>query len=1545
MQRNSIGFNRSAREARRLSAVAATCLVAILLTNNPLRAANWPTYRADSARSGITTESVAPPLSLQWTRTSAHAPRPAWPKPAEERHRMEFDRAFFTTIADGLVYFGSSVDDTVTALDAATGQVKWVFFTQGPVRFAPSVWNGRVYVGSDDGLVYCLTAVEGKVIWTYRPGPSDERVIGNGRMISRWPIRTSVLVDGGVVYFGAGVFPADGLFVCALKAEDGSVLWKNDSIDDKTHELIYGGVTPQGYLIASEANLYVPAGRAMPVAFDRKTGRFLYVCDAGDKTGGSWALVSGGELIAGVDNSGTPAKVAYKEGASTPDRDSFAWFPGIDMIVAPEMTYMLTDNGVYAIDRKAYATMRERAHNLGQQKRVLAKTIQVNRDQFAKATAEKRRDLEKRTAEAGKKIAEIDAEVDRLKAQLYSWRHVAKDLQAVILAGNVVFAGGQGIATALNAKTGEVLWNGEVDGTAVGLSAAGGRVYVSTDRGTIHCFGPAGNVPAKVVEKRIDPPGRPRERSVPLRNAIADNRVKQAGTDKGWCLMLGCGDGRLAVELAKASQFKIIGLESDPAKLARARQTLHAAGLLGARVTVEPWNLAELPDYFANIITSDETMSAEALAASSQQIFRLLRPFGGVICLGQPKGVSADWNEENLTKLADALKAAGLTNVQVSKEDGLWVFGVRGKLDGAGVWTQLYAGPHNTACSDDMLAVAPFNVLWYGEPGPESMVERHARNTSPVAANGRLYIQGEEVVTGIDAYNGTILWRREIPGAVRVRADVDGGNLAVQDDTLYVAAEDKCYRIDGRTGRVRKVYDLPVSSDGAPRRWGYLAAAGDVLLGSAAFPLKNDYAAVWKALVKDTQWKDKAEIPPEFAGSLERLKAKYPIPDKLARAELQRSGELWRMVADFPAWGSEKGPKDSVTNRMLVSDIVFAIDSKKEGAPLWVYRGKQIPQISITVGDGIVYFVDNGITNEQKASAIGEKQALIAKGVYEVGDEVNAGKGIEDVRLVVALDLATGKTLWTKPLDLTGCGGDKLGTAYQDGLLAFFGHFSNHDKGLFAANSLRWRRITTIDAKNGEVVWSRPLNYLRRPVIVGDTIIIEPRACDLRTGKIRMRPHPITGEPVPWEFLRPGHSCSITSASPNCIYYRSYCGAIYDLRRDAGVGLFGGIRPGCWLNMVAANGLLMMPEYSSGCTCSFPLRCSVTLKPGSAKPDAGWTVFVTHGPETPARHFAVNFGAPGDRRDESGTMWFGWPRPKADYGVKFVLDQTILPDMGYFCQDVGNTPVDGTVNPWLFTSGCIGLSRCEMTLIDDIWSDGPGTYTVRLGFAAPAGDVPGKRVFDITLQGRVVAADFDIAKEAGGVGKALVKEFKGIPVTSRLKIELVAKGSGVTAAQAPLINCVEAIREDGSPAEIRVQSKPLSEQEANALLASAKARLDEKKTDEAIGLYHALLDGAPSVNLKVAALEGIATIGNAKSLSRVALYCRDTAPILHNYQSASDELRVAGAKALVAIALNLAIESKDRSVRMLRHAKTLTKDASVRWRATEALSRLGVKEG
>jgi hypothetical protein len=38
-------------------------------------------------------------------------------------------------------------------------------------------------------------------------------------------------------------------------------------------------------------------------------------------------------------------------------------------------------------------------------------------------------------------------------------------------------------------------------------------------------------------------------------------------------------------------------------------------------------------------------------------------------------------------------------------------------------------------------------------------------------------------------------------------------------------------------------------------------------------------------------------------------------------------------------------------------------------------------------------------------------------------------------------------------------------------------------------------------------------------------------------------------------------------------------------------------RPGCWINMIPAAGLLLVPEASSGCQCNFAVQTSLAFRP------------------------------------------------------------------------------------------------------------------------------------------------------------------------------------------------------------------------------------------------------------------------------------------------------------------------------------------------------------
>uniref|UniRef100_A0A7N0ZUM5 Malectin domain-containing protein n=1 Tax=Kalanchoe fedtschenkoi TaxID=63787 RepID=A0A7N0ZUM5_KALFE len=79
-----------------------------------------------------------------------------------------------------------------------------------------------------------------------------------------------------------------------------------------------------------------------------------------------------------------------------------------------------------------------------------------------------------------------------------------------------------------------------------------------------------------------------------------------------------------------------------------------------------------------------------------------------------------------------------------------------------------------------------------------------------------------------------------------------------------------------------------------------------------------------------------------------------------------------------------------------------------------------------------------------------------------------------------------------------------------------------------------------------------------------------------------------------------------------------------------------------------------------------------------------------------------------------------------------------------------------------------------------------GNYSVKLHFAEivfsndSSFNSLGRRVFDVYIQGKMVLKDFDIAKDAGGAGRAIVKSFNVIVNKHTLKIHLYWAGKGTT---------------------------------------------------------------------------------------------------------------------------------------------------------------------
>ena len=1330
--------------------------------------ADWPTYQHDASRVGHTEANLSTPLQPRWVYTSPVPPELAWPgedgrviEGMELHNRIRFDDVFHTAIAGGRAYFGSSVDGRLYCLDLATGRELWSHFTDGPIRLAPMVAEGRVYTGSDDGHVYCLDAASGALIWRLRAGPNDERVLARGRMISRWPVRTGVLVDGGVAFFGAGVFPHEKVFIHAVEAATGKVLWKNDTVSQQ--DAGRNDLSPQGYLLATQDLLFVPSGRALAMAFDRHTGVPLnkpspgWRSDAGGQIGGAQAMLVEDQILAVGEHQ--VLALDQKTG-----KTGYAWFRGRQMTFSGSTGFMANGKEITAIDRDAHARSTQERHAIEMKANKLNSDLRKHAAvaelkkvtaadkalKAAKAAGTGVAEAEAALAKAAQKYEPLRVDYQAQKDQLAAWRKQLEEFKeagilwsrpiahesALILAGNTLVVSGKNEVLCLDAATGAETWKSAVEGEARGLAVSDDHLLVSTTAGKVYAFAAAAQkLPALAETPALEKNPFPQDALSKRYAEAAEQVLAHSNVKDGFCLVIGSEQGRLAWEIAQRSNLKVYGLEPDAEKVRASRDTLVRTGLYGSRLVIDHLDLTVIPhaSYFANLIVSDHLLLTGHMPGLPQEVARVLKPIGGVLALGVPDSAPDAVKTAAKTSVDAWLQATGLLEEKAAlRQAGTYALLTRAALPGADSWSHQYGNAANTASNRDERVKGGLSVLWYGDPGPGKMVNRHVGAVGPISTNGRLFIQGEWTVMAYDAFNGRALWEVENPGALRdgLKGAYEPGNMAASDDHLFVAVEDHCNQFDAATGKVVHQFKLPAQDLQPDKQWGYIAYENGILYGAVT---------------------DRKE---------------------LAAVRARRS----KAAAQ-------------------ASDAIFAYEVASQKL-LWRHQGQYISHVTIAIGDGRLFFVDSSLTPEQRDDLLKADKTELAKLTGKARDLAEERLKSADVRMATALDARTGELVWAKPVDVTDCseigiGGGSLTLIYQNGHLVLGGANANgHYWEQYLAGEFERRRLVVLDAEKGNKLWSKDANYKSRPTVINNEIIAEPWAYDLYTGKPKTRTHPLTGEETPWMFSRPGHHCGTLSATQHLMFYRSKTTAFYNLDTDEGTEHFGGQRLGCWINTIPANGLVMVPEASAGCVCLFSIASTLVFEPRDQS-RMKWGVYSASGDSRPVRHMALNLGAPGDRRDAHGKLWLGYPRPSSRAGIDLPLNlkQSFAKGGAFFDVNEETLTLAGTDTPWLFASGASGLSKAEVPLLNP--GDAAQTYQVRLSFAAPAGDQPGQRVFDVKLQGKTVAAGLDIAAKAGAAQTAHVETFENIAVTDNLVLELVpAQADGPL----PVLNALEILR-------------------------------------------------------------------------------------------------------------------------------------------------------
>jgi len=270
-----------------------TLLFLFILILNPAKTnannSDWPMWRNDPGRCASVEGTLPDEPSLLWIR-QMEEPKRCWPFQYEDYYtrgnpdkigKLSFDISYEPVIGEGKLFMPSMISDKLTAFSAESGEELWSFYSGGPVRFAPVYFSGRVYFVSDDGYLYCLDAVTGKLIWHFHGSYSKRMVLGNERIISMWPARGGPVLKDSVIYFAAGVIPFEGVFIHAVNAINGERIWTNSTSGSiwQLHQhggaYSFGGPSPQGYLAISGDKLIVPGGRTPPAVFDIKTGELV----------------------------------------------------------------------------------------------------------------------------------------------------------------------------------------------------------------------------------------------------------------------------------------------------------------------------------------------------------------------------------------------------------------------------------------------------------------------------------------------------------------------------------------------------------------------------------------------------------------------------------------------------------------------------------------------------------------------------------------------------------------------------------------------------------------------------------------------------------------------------------------------------------------------------------------------------------------------------------------------------------------------------------------------------------------------------------------------------------------------------------------------------------------------------------------------------------------------------------------------------------------------------------------------------------------------
>ncbi len=298
------------------------------------------------------------------------------------------------------------------------------------------------------------------------------------------------------------------------------------------------------------------------------------------------------------------------------------------------------------------------------------------------------------------------------------------------------------------------------------------------------------------------------------------NLLSEKGDRRGLCLVLGIDDGQIAFEIASRSRLDVIAFDESQRDVTKYRNLLQIEEFYGRKNNVHfVKNMNKLPvaSELANLVWVEDISIVDP-----DEVIRLIAPLGEAVVKGS-----------NLKKWMDSAHLSWQVDVEV-EDPFTWLL-AKHPIENSGNWTHQYAQADNSDFGGESLwgstSNVDFEVQWIGRPGPRFQTDRSGRKPSPLAAGGRLFVQGNERVVALDAYNGHILWSKEFPGFLRMNIPRDCSNWAADQTHLYLAINSNLTKVDQENGFITEIFPSEDSQD-QRSDWGYIGVLPDRIIGS-----------------------------------------------------------------------------------------------------------------------------------------------------------------------------------------------------------------------------------------------------------------------------------------------------------------------------------------------------------------------------------------------------------------------------------------------------------------------------------------------------------------------------------------------------------------------------------------------------------------------------------------------------------------------------------------------------------------------------------------